>query len=594
MENIEKEKTLEELINEELTLQIKILNSAFLTESDIKLLCESLVKTYAFKYNSEYLKYIPNVVFSHTNESVHAEYLYSFSNNNIEDIKDTNIIISLERLQKNINRPISFSDINILELFNSIGHELRHWKQNCLAYKFSTLDIETQQKFDGTIHHFMDDFTNKTKLSSKNYEKLADFLFPYYQDTLEDENITDLYFEIIEHGAYLNLAHERDARQGGMEFVDFLTNEYCKHPLLDDKQKVVYINNFKDIKKHFERTNNYENEVLKMFADFENAFNASKEEILELAKQYNNIFNIEFSQNLNDIDPLTYSRALKILIKDKTLEEKREMLKNAIFNGYSILANNLITSIVEDKDYQAYKEKIEEDIYKYLIKSSLNDSTLDYGLTSISYNMNYKKILSEKMLMEILEKLIQDDKIIFANTFFSQFSLNISNKSIKKLKTIILNKAKFCFEDYEKNPDKYSALFSEVNQFAQLISKLSTLEKNYKEKNKLNKLSLDFYELDEKLENIKYDKVSIKNYSLENENHDLLQIFKEKYGNRQIALNLSKYDILEDVFKDFVKDTFNIDFEEYKNKDKNQKEENNGEQKIEIEKEKTPEEELTL
>lgn len=250
---------------------------------------------------------IPEVKFEfdRINDGTYNENIVSINTNKIDSI-------------------INFYEIyDIVSLFNTVGHECRHhWQENCgLEEYVETHKNEYYEKLNKTVFEEGKEFSVSATakairnfyLHSGNKEFIELKSVPHLNNwikSLDVQNICKLERD-LERSHYLQLAHEEDARYGGIIWSSLLYNEYQRYCEENgDSEMAEYVNRLRrcsmqKMKEYRENLKDY-----KAYQDFRNAFSDVSYEAL---KEFNKILSRE---DLNKYEIAMYSALLDMFTKE--------------------------------------------------------------------------------------------------------------------------------------------------------------------------------------------------------------------------------------------------------------------------------------
>ena len=333
----------------------------------------------------------------------------------------------------------------------------------------------------------------KAHRSLESYEKpivaMGKFVLPYQKDYRDDVDVEEMEY-YAEYGLYLASAHEVHARECGAQLrnhliscllnnknlssnsrtyilnnMPYMVQPFGRDYALNDKQRKAFddkgykdnieitaLNWAEDIKdlilKFDEKT------MINIAADAERKISDSTDEFAEIDDSTMDLMFSDSEKNsyhyMNEHDKRLkrasiyhdiYSRAIEYFLKDKTLEQKQALLKNAMFHGMSQYGNKILDSIKSDKEFENKKGEIQKEIFNYLSSGSVSSNDVDdekSKLTKKSYMLNYFKILSDEQCVSVLKNTIGQDKLLFAEAFQGKNCLKLSNEQ----KTTLLNDVK--------------------------------------------------------------------------------------------------------------------------------------------------------
>ena len=274
---------------------------------------------------------------------------------------------------------------NLSDLFNAIGHEMKHYHQNAIMIEYDKLSVEEQSKFDQKMKESIDAYKKYFILSDSGLRRLVDVDLSEYLPEIPISEYGELVGD-MRVASYYTIQSEYEAREAGCSFaVDFF-----KELGLSERSPEI---------SGLRRDNKNERliyEAKKRKVDrFNEIYNLELTEIIRLVKELESD-SYWFCLGAND--------ALRFLIKDKTIEQKRILLKNAMFHGYTKFLTILIDSIVKDADFKKHKDEISKLISSYLLgkdpyKGVLSDN---FQLTTEHFKVDYSKVLNQADLENII------------------------------------------------------------------------------------------------------------------------------------------------------------------------------------------------
>ena len=290
---------------------------------------------------------------------------------------------------------IQGSDKSILiEMVNTVGHELTHFNQYLTSEAFERLPLEQQHDFDKKTYKVIKDITaTELKLETKELLEMDSFMGKY-TDSLKSRGLTDETFELLRHTRYLKYSYEKDARGGGIDFLKSFVSLIEKSEFASDKVKTWSTENYKTIEEFEQKETDNEKEI-----GLELYYNSTGKQILEQIVKDNENKRLEISQNL------IYERCVTEIVEQFSYQEKEQFLKKAIAENWPQFANILIKSIKRDPEYLENNKNLQEMLTTSLAKGSfdMGEEKPPLEIKFDNYNRNpidFSLILTEDNLCE--------------------------------------------------------------------------------------------------------------------------------------------------------------------------------------------------
>lgn len=265
---------------------------------------------------------------------------------------------------RNINNIIEFFDIyDIVSILNTVGHECRHhWQENCgLTEYVQTHKSEYYEKLNKTV------FQEGRELSISGTLKAVRnfYLHSSSKDFIELESVPHLnkwiksiddqtIFKLeknIERSHYLQLAHEEDARFGGIIWTSLLYNEYQRYcEKTGDTEMAEYVHRLRRCSMQIMKEYNENLKEYKSYKEFKEAF---KDVSYEVLKDFNTILSRE---DLDKYEVAMYSALLDMYAKEyveRLYPEEAEIIfiehSNSIFNTEKTEEQNRLSKLLLEK-----------------------------------------------------------------------------------------------------------------------------------------------------------------------------------------------------------------------------------------------------
>lgn len=484
-------------IQAEIEKQLAIAQKDGLSNEEVLQFVQSLIDTFCTMYNPNATLPPPSVVLSHKQKGHNASYANHQKaangyGDNGKNYYDDEIQISEEYARQLQQNP---SLQTMLKLIESIGHEMQHWMQDCAKAEFNKLSHADQQNYEEGIKRALEEFGggNKSLLQGAEYQELREALAPYLEEDLIPEAYRGNpagYFKAINFAGYLNVWYEKEARQSGADFVNTMVSLWKENGKLDEKGIALLDNELKKANDAIDAQKKIDDNYIAHFKEFEDAIKIETENLLKIVEA-------QEGQGANStfLRPAAYQYCLNIFLRDKTLEEKRELLKNAMFNGYKAFGKELISSIKADPEYAQHKEEISGEIVGYLKNMSLGDPVNDNEkLKAESYQIDYSSILSKDDCFNIVMALFEKKQFEMAGDLLSK-KYEFTSYEQNQIMNAVLKHANSMIEDMQKNPDKYlENEFEDVENCRNLIGYIQGI---VKDSSKDRILNLKYEEMNE-------------------------------------------------------------------------------------------------
>lgn len=297
-------------------------------------------------------------------------------------------------IDKGLVNKVESGDKSIVLLIETIGHEMMHYSQNSNLYEYEKMSIREQRQVDEQLKESVDAYMNYHRLTKEDLKVLKAISAPFVGEDIVPEGYKtqEEYFEEISSATYFTLKSELEAREEGVDFALSLFKCFEK---IGNKPSQSLKFNFMNLKysRAFDRKE-YE-KLQREYDDFSENFNADEEMLLKIVKKVESK-----SDKLKKFNSRNYLSALNFLIKDKSLEQKKTLLQNAIFNGYNYFADVLIDSIQNSLEYKENRKEISS-----FVRDCLMGSAYGYKKLVLPYKSFYSDF-SSILTQEDFEKVV--------------------------------------------------------------------------------------------------------------------------------------------------------------------------------------------
>lgn len=404
-------------------------DNGLLDVNELKLFCQLMVEYCKRVEYSEVSLDAPKVIFKSMDYEKCAGY----------DRNKNSVVFNEKFLERVLSRRY-----NMATLISSIGHEMTHYFQNSKMLEYDALSAEEQQLVELRMKNLIDSYKNHVKLDKKDIKMLHKLLAPYLG---ENElpggyvNLEDFYYD-ISFASYYTALFEKEARDGAFEFALKVYQKF-----LDSKYNLSMFGQF-EFKKFFAtEQNNNDEEFVKykvLYDKFSEMYRLDEDKILEVVKRIESD-----DKTLKNIDITSYDLVLRFLIKNKTIEQKESLLKNAIFNGYQNFALVLVDSMQNDIEFKVNKNNISNYVKNCLtgnLYAELNFSP-KYKVCCVDYS----EILNQNDYEDVVVNLVKND-LLSAKCFvcFSEKTTSFSLESLLKCQQNIFRNNYEERMDYDK------------------------------------------------------------------------------------------------------------------------------------------------
>ncbi len=410
---------------------IKMYEQNTITKDQLKEFCTLMVNYCHARRHADCSIAVPSVEFGKLDPTICAFY----HNDNYVKINE----VFLDNVH-------SKNGASISDLINTIGHEMEHYEQNSKLMDYDSMTAEEQSVVDKKSKTIVDAYKNYFKLNKEDVETLCRMLAPYrLRSYTSDKNFTPPaeFCATISYSSYYTILSEIDARKEGVAFSLDLMSELEKSGAEKSIFSRVFDRFKKDKSKDFnsilDKEKNNQNNVKeneegytelakKKMDSIQNSFSANEKTILDIARRVES-----YGGDLGHLNDGHYINALRYLIKTKTLEEKKDLLKNAIFNGYSGIIGVLTDSISNDIDFKKNKEDISNFTMNCLTERSHREENVNVFLDNYDFQSknalfaDYSKIMTpkqfEQLIGETLKKNVLDAQSLLTCSGYKDFSV---------------------------------------------------------------------------------------------------------------------------------------------------------------------------
>ena len=409
---------------EKIKSYIKMYEQNTMTKEQLKEFCGLMVNYCHEKRHADCSLAIPELKFAELEKYTHAQYC----NENFIEVNESFLDDVLVRKTARIG-----------DLINTLGHEMEHYDQNSHLIEYDKMSVEEQSDIDSESKKSVDAYKNYFKLREEDVKVLHDLLSPYLKDNEIPKGYSSLddYYADVSFASYSTILSESDARKEGASFSVSVLNDLEKNGSPVSGGLFSFFNFFSKKKDEISSwfltreklKQNYVMDKDKRFTDFNKnlmndfaqIYTADEKTILDIVEKVE-------SKNgaLKELNTYEYSKALAFLVRTKTLEQKKALLKNAIFNGYNRLINVLTNSISNDVDFKRNKEDVSNFTMNCLNEKEYAGKNLN---SKYAYAFNdYSKILKPEQFEQLIGEKLKIDaltaKSLITFSDYSDFSMN--------------------------------------------------------------------------------------------------------------------------------------------------------------------------
>ena len=275
------------------------------------------------------------------------------------NIQTNELTISIDDIQEIANEKDK-SSTKILDLINSVAHEMRHFRQLVLADKYVELPDSAKDSLSEysreIIKAFEDGYHERNKTA---VAYLMDKYLGIEPETSEKHPDYRVYRMFVWNGLYLMNPQEKDARLGGAQLTNMIILQ-CLGDKRTSKETKDYIRaNQGHLLNELQDSENAEYiELAKEFLETfdEKYMSASTDVILAMAHDYDKTQpeGVEGEALEDFVDKQkVYVCALGLLMKHKSVEERKQLYEQAKANNFRFLKNMTEQSLILDPEFIA-------------------------------------------------------------------------------------------------------------------------------------------------------------------------------------------------------------------------------------------------
>lgn len=432
-------------------------------------------------------------------EKLESEFNDAYTTFGYHDSATKSITINFVSAEKNdIKAGETDKIVDFLKYISVIGHEFQHHKQLYVKEKYEKLSEEEKDKIGEVTKKILTEYeADFNGLEPEETKILYETFTPYLKIPFKKYEDEKQFCASVAFSTYADLLYEKNARDAGYsftkEFLDFCKLSKHATPQVKnwiwEKSLALFDLEIDELGQETDRIG------IQIYAN--KLFNMDNETIIKTI----NLLEKSFPAS-DKIDTIFLQKQLRFLIKNKSIEEKFELLENAIHNGIRSLFDVSTDLLISDANYYKYKEKIENKIVNYLSNGYINPEKQEETLFVGSYCLAYSKILPEEKVVEVIKNLCKNNKTLFALDFIEIYrtKVNLENKtlSLEFIKTIYQEFSKVIEQknlQIENNDNKFVLDFHPLQ-----FDRLQTIISSYYENNgltcqlylpKLNEQTLD-------------------------------------------------------------------------------------------------------
>lgn len=335
----------------------------------------------------------------------------------------------------------------VLTLIDTIAHEFEHFQQHALEEYYNSLsEVEKQtlepeirqhvemikQRIDSQLgneiiyhqeHTVKEEGTNKEVTDAEITNSFLMDVVPYFSGLRQLEGVLGGRKEMaktIAGAYYLNNYNEKDARFSGSFVAQELFRRVrdSKHASKETEQWAEGSQEW-SMKELSESTNEHVNQKYTKSA-----------KIFEMSFQNDNEFFAYAKAASKNQQIVGFSAVCDYYLKGKSLDEKINIYKNAIYHGIPRLQKATWESITASPECDEKKIKtIKQEVLGHLSCGSIVQTDMisqqgeEERLCADSYSLHDINMFSEQEILDVTKSLLASNKIIFASRLWENTSL---------------------------------------------------------------------------------------------------------------------------------------------------------------------------
>ena len=305
----------------------------------------------------------------------------------------------------------------LMNLFDTIGHEMKHYYQNYLTINYNEMKKVNREDINEESYETIKSFEDYFAPKDEDIKTMLDYLEPFMDKKLrfKSDELKNKYIKKIAFAIYYSLYSEQEAREAGNDFAEQIVDFVMKSDKVDEEGK-YYFGYFKG---KVDR-NKYElNLNLKEARHQISVFNSNFEKIgidkiLSIA---NNFENAQSSKS-KPMDIGLYRLMIRLLLKNKSLNKKTELLKKSIQNGYGQFIGILIDSISHDSDFKKKRENIDKFCFSCLTADAYENKQQSINMIK-SFWCDYSPIMSQDNYKKLINFEIENGMFYIAKSLLT-------------------------------------------------------------------------------------------------------------------------------------------------------------------------------
>lgn len=366
------------------------------------------------KYYAEATRPIPSLSFEYFDaDTTMGEYLDSLNRIQISEEYIEDVLTDQETGVYN----------TLISLIKTIAHEMKHYHQASAVEEFDELPVEKQEEKNKELRQTISDYKNYHFPKQDEIKFLHKFFSPNPSSMLVPEGYTSMeeYYQDVAFSFYFSLGSEEQARDASYEILDDIA-KLCK------QQNIEYFTDLADKIEAYSARSKAMEEVEEVHSysvrdRFKSDHLASVDYIKELIEDYEGVKKV-----INSKEASVYKRALKILLEDKSLKQKQELLKNGIYNGFELSTGTLVELISKDIEFKKYSDEIKSFVFKALID--------DYGgrqtnsMRFDAFSADYGRVLTQEQFELLIGNEIINGRFSLAEHFRESTRMFVSSESV--------------------------------------------------------------------------------------------------------------------------------------------------------------------
>ena len=321
------------------------------------------------------------------------------------------------RVSVDVLNGVAGGDRSILQLFAVIGHECRHAEQCAAKEMYDELDQKEKDGIDGLAKTIINDY-GKSVVKEEEIVSIIAMISAFCDDEeidrIEKMSSADKkdFAKTISFAQYLSFAHEKEARQFGLDFTKFMFKQITNDPncpkdikdwITSQQEEILNLEKQEEADKNRAKTyEEFKKRISKLnildVKKMEGIYKKIKERSFQIFQEDGSSYYQEKKKldEFREVYDMAYSRIVDMLIEEKSNNEIKSILDVALKQEFGPFVEKVLENISERKTSD--KKVISEHIFGILQQDDASEDCFR--------NASILSFLSEEELVKLVDAKI--------------------------------------------------------------------------------------------------------------------------------------------------------------------------------------------